>query len=65
MNGQVGYAFQITANDGGTTAKDLLRVRIWNKATGFVVYDNQAVAKLDAAPVTAIGAGAITVKGPK
>ena len=49
VNGAGSYAFQVTAVDGGwigsgwerLTAGDKIRVRIWNKDTGAVVYDNQ------------------------
>lgn len=36
VNGKSGYAFLITATDG----PDTFRIRIWQKSTGDVVYDN-------------------------
>ncbi|MFF3374950.1 family 43 glycosylhydrolase [Streptomyces sp. NPDC002680] len=36
VNGKSGYAFLITATDG----PDTFRIRIWQKSTGNVVYDN-------------------------
>ncbi|MGW1954469.1 family 43 glycosylhydrolase [Streptomyces sp. NPDC001920] len=38
VNGKDGYAFRITATDG----PDTLRVKVWKKSTGVVVYDNAA-----------------------
>ena len=64
VNGVAGYRFMLVANDGDRKAGgvDQLRVRIWNDATGAVLYDNQSTAALDAAPVTAIGGGQINVQ---
>ncbi len=63
VNGASGYHFMLAANDGNDKGAgvDQLRVRIWDDATGVVVYDNQAGAVLDAAPVTAIEGGQISV----
>jgi PKD repeat protein len=63
LNGAAGYRFVLAANDGDgrSGGVDQLRVRIWNDATGVLVYDNQAGAALDAGPVTAIGGGQIAV----
>ncbi len=36
VNGKGGHAFRITATDG----PDTLRVKVWKKSTGDVVYDN-------------------------
>ncbi|MER5940050.1 family 43 glycosylhydrolase [Streptomyces sp. NPDC001928] len=36
VNGTVGYGFRVTATD----APDTFRIRIWQKSTGVVVYDN-------------------------
>ncbi|WP_171074544.1 family 43 glycosylhydrolase [Nonomuraea basaltis] len=38
VNGSSGYAFTVTALDG---APDRFQIRIWNEASGEVVYDNQ------------------------
>ena len=64
VNGVAGYRFLLVANDGDSKpgGNDQLRVRIWNDATGVVLYDNQATAALDAAPVTTVGGGQITVQ---
>jgi len=64
LNGAAGYRFTITANDGTTKSGgvDQLRVRIWQTASGTLVYDNQAGAADDAAPTTAIGGGQINVQ---
>jgi hypothetical protein len=63
VNGAGSYRFVLAADDSDTRpgGVDRLRVRIWDQATGAVVYDNQAGSALDAAPVTAIGGGQITV----
>jgi len=63
LNGVAGYRFMLAANDGTSRSGgvDQLRVRIWDDATGVVVYDNQAGASLDATPTTAIGGGQIAV----
>jgi hypothetical protein len=63
LNGVAGYRFTYTANDGDskTGGVDQLRVRIWNIATGALVYDNQAGAGDDAALTMAISGGQIAV----
>lgn len=64
VNDQAGYAFQLSAVDGGTGGDDRLRVRIWHRATGAVLYDNQHGDSVPADARTVIGAGAISVKAP-
>src|SRR5439155_21178078 len=44
VNGVGGYGFLLTAIDGnlpGGGGVDRFRIKIWNKATGAIVYDNQ------------------------
>ena len=68
VNGVAGFRFILAAVDGDTsttTAPDRFRIKIWNPATGTVVYDNQAGATDDALASTIIGAGQITVQGPR
>ena len=40
---------------------DLFRIKIWDKDTGLVVYDNQMGDEENADPVTAIGGGSIVI----
>ena len=44
---------------GGT---DKFRIKIWDKATGKVVYDNQKGASDTATPTTVLGGGSISIK---
>jgi hypothetical protein len=46
-------------NGGGGV--DRFRLKIWDRATGVVVYDNQLGAPDDADPSTAIGGGSIVI----
>jgi N-acetylneuraminic acid mutarotase len=64
VNGAGEYGFFISAVDGelaGGGGTDKFRIKIWDRATGVVVYDNQAGAADDTAPATAIGGGSIVV----
>jgi hypothetical protein len=64
VNGVSGYGFILSAIDGqisGGGGVDKFRVKIWDKTTGNVVYDNQMDAPEDAAPTTAIAAGSIVI----
>ena len=68
VDGQGQYGFLLSAVDGGegaATEPDRLRLKVFDPDTGDIVYDNQLGASDDAAPDTAITAGAISVKGPK
>ena len=66
VNGAGDYGFIITATDseinGGGTV-DKFRIKIWNKATGIVVYDNGLAAGDDTDPPTALGGGNIKIHG--
>jgi PKD repeat protein len=62
INGAGEYGFMLTAIDG---APDRFRIKIWDKATGEVVYDNQPGAAEDADPVTVIGGGSIVIHKEK
>ncbi len=64
INGGGDYGFLLTATDGQLdgTGIDKFRIKIWDKATGAVVYDNQTNATDDAAPTTAISGGQIHIK---
>lgn len=64
VNGSGDYGFLLTATDGqvnGGGGTDLLRLKVWDRATDQVVYDNQAGDADDAAPVTALGGGSVVV----
>jgi PKD repeat protein len=64
INGAGDYGFMLTAIDGvgpGGGGADRFRIKIWNKATGAVVYDNQLGAADDSNPTTALGGGSIIV----
>jgi hypothetical protein len=64
INGSGNYAFMLTAIDGqinGGGGSDKLRIKIWNKASGQMVYDNQ-IGDSDAAdPTTVIAGGSIVI----
>ncbi|WP_425247042.1 family 43 glycosylhydrolase [Streptomyces sp. NEAU-NA10] len=54
VGGKSGYAFRITALDG---APDIFRIRIWQKSTGTVVYDNGALGKVSGAVTVGVRRG--------
>ena len=61
------YAFLLSAVDGqllGGGGTDKFRIKIWDKFTGLLVYDNQLGAKDDADPTTAIAGGSIIITKP-
>ena len=60
INGTGGYGFVLTATDAQTNGggeTDTFRLKIWDTATGDVVYDNQSA--------TAIGGGSIVIHTAK
>jgi hypothetical protein len=65
INGSGDYGFLLTAIDGqvnGGGNTDKFRIKIWDKSTNVVVYDNQRDAIDDTAdPTTVIGGGSIVV----
>jgi PKD repeat protein len=64
INGTGTYSFLITAIDGqinGGGGIDRLRVKIWDKASGRIVYDNQIGTADDANPTTSIQGGSIVI----
>jgi hypothetical protein len=64
INGAGEYGFMLTAVDAALTPStevDLFRIKIWDKATGEIVYDNQMNADDTADPTTAIGGGNIVI----
>ena len=59
VNGAGSYGFLLTVVDGGSN--DTFRIRIWEKATGTVVYDNEP-GRLDSTnPITPTAGGNIVV----
>lgn len=58
---QSGISFIMTVLDGGTTGEDKIRMKIYNKNTGEVYYDNQPGASDADAPVMAVGANSTVV----
>ncbi len=64
IGGAGSYGFMLTATDGdqlGTAGPDRLRIKIWDTASGLVVYDNQFGASDTSAATTAIGGGSIVI----
>jgi len=66
INGDAGYYFILTVIDGdvrGGDGVDRFRIKIWSKATGAIVLDNQSGTSDAANPVTSVGLGSsINVK---
>ena len=60
INGAGSYGFLVAASSGGKGA-GTVRIRIWDKASGAVVYDSQPGAPLNAAPATVISRGRIAL----
>jgi len=58
INGAGEYKFMLTAIDG---TPDKLRIKIWGKASGQVVYDNMIGTADDAIPTTVLGGGSIVI----
>jgi len=58
LNGAGDYGFSLFATDG---APDAIRIRIWNRLTGVVVYDNKPGLPTDSDDVTSLGGGSIQV----
>ncbi len=64
INGAGDYGFMLTVIDGqinGGGGTDKFRIKIWEKATGDIVYDNQISAADDANPTTEIAGGSIVI----
>ena len=70
VNGVGDFAFLLTATDGQVTGGggvDKFRIKIWNKATGAIVYDNAVGASddINSANQQAIGGGSIVIQKAK
>lgn len=64
INGQGSYGFILTAVDGqvpGGRGVDRFRIKIWDIASGQIVYDNLSGAADTAEPTTALGGGSIVI----
>jgi len=64
INGSDSYGFLLTVTDGqvsGGGNADKFRIKIWDRETGEVIYDNQPGADETADPSTAIGGGSIVI----
>ena len=67
VNGQAGYSFLLSAVDGQVTGGgglDKFRIKIWESATGQIVYDNVMGNSddIDSANPQALGGGSISIK---
>jgi hypothetical protein len=68
INGQANFGFMLTAIDGalsGGGGADKFRIKIWDRASGAIVYDNQLGAADDGDPTTVIGGGSIVIHKTK
>ena len=63
INGAGNYGFMLTAVDGAIKGDgtDLFRIKIWEKATDQLVYDNQLNALDTDDPTTVISGGSIVI----
>ncbi|MFN2636064.1 MAG: PKD domain-containing protein [Gemmatimonadaceae bacterium] len=64
INGAGDFGFLLSAVDGmvgGSGGADKFRIKIWNKTTGTVIYDNQMGGTEDAAATTVISGGDIVI----
>ena len=60
VNGKGDYGFLVTIIDGNQSA-DLFRIKIWDKSTGLIVYDNQPGANNNADPTMVVDKGSIKI----
>jgi hypothetical protein len=64
VNGSGDYGFILSAVDGsvsGGGGVDKFRIKIWDRATDSVVYDNMMGADDDATATTTLGGGSIKI----
>lgn len=63
INGGGDYGFTLTAVDGqvGGGGADKLRLKIYDKASGTVIYDNQMGSADSSSPSTVLGAGSVVI----
>jgi hypothetical protein len=68
INGNGDYGFLLTAVDGavsGGGGTDRFRIKIWDRSTGIIVFDNESSAGDDAVPTIILGGGSIVLHTPK
>ncbi|RTY89808.1 T9SS type A sorting domain-containing protein, partial [Flavobacterium sp. GSN2] len=68
INGTGQYGFMVSAVDGqvnGGGNIDKFRIKIWNKITGAMVYDNNLGMDDNGVPTTVLGGGSIVIHDPK
>jgi len=68
INGEGNYRFMLSCNDGdlqGGDGIDRFRIKIWDRDTDAMVYDNQMGEVDDAEPATALGGGSIVIHKAK
>ncbi|WP_440956237.1 PKD domain-containing protein [Methanosarcina sp. Mfa9] len=68
INGEGEYGFMLTAIDAGLTPStdvDLFRIKIWDKSTDAIVYDNMLGAEDTAEPTTELQGGSIKIHEDK
>lgn len=64
INGEGDYGFMLTAIDGNLTASqdfDSFRIKIWDKITGSIIYDNQMGKSDSGDDTTELGGGSIVI----
>ena len=64
INGSGDYAFMLTAIDGqlnGGGGNDKFRIKVWNKTTNVIIYDNLLDAPDSSDPTTVLGGGSIVI----
>jgi hypothetical protein len=62
VNGVDGFGFLVTAEEGGRDGVDAFGIKIWNAATGALVYDDRPAALAPGGTTPLIG-GSIAVSG--
>jgi len=68
INGEGEYGFLLSAVDGalqGGGGNDKFRVKIWDKGTDSVIYDNQIGADEHGDPTTVVGGGSVVIHSGK
>ncbi len=68
VNGTPGYGFMLTGMDGDLyqdKQPDKFRIKIWETASGALVYDNQSGDEDNADATTVLGGGSIVIHDPK
>jgi hypothetical protein len=68
INGEGEFGFMLTASDGqinGGGGVDKFRIKIWDLATGEIIYDNQMGEDDDSNTGTEIGGGSIVIHKAK